>query len=207
MGGLGSGRHGNTVTAEAAASYVLNISSLAPAFQPGQCVTCIIRFDRGKNPVVVTVDLTTEWNCFVESIHKTRDYREGDRIVTARVELTWTTSTYGGRRWWFICPRTADRTSKLFLPRGGLHFWSRQAYPLGYACQREDRFSRLQRRASALDRQFGGDSGCTMDNPPTKPKWMRWRTYERKLLRWERAVREADEEFTRVAMRIAKRPP
>src|SRR5215472_7314727 len=132
-GGWGSG--------EAAASYVLNISSLAPAFQPGQCVTCVIRFDRSKVPVVVTIDLTTEWYCFVELIHKTRDYREGDRIVTARVELTWTTPTYGGRRWWFICPRTADRTSKLFLPRGGWHFWSRKAYRLGYASQREDRFS------------------------------------------------------------------
>jgi hypothetical protein len=95
------------VTAEATASYVINIRSLAPAFQQGQCLTSVIHFDRGKFPVVVTADLTTEWNCSVELIHKTRDYREGDRIVIGRVEVTWTTPTYGGRRWWFLCPRTA----------------------------------------------------------------------------------------------------
>jgi hypothetical protein len=104
------------VTAEAAGSYVLNISALAPAFQQGRCLTCVAHFDQGSFPIVVTVDLTTEWNCFVELIHKTRDYREGDRIVIGRVELTWTVPTYGGRRWWFLCPRTAYRTTKLFLP-------------------------------------------------------------------------------------------
>jgi hypothetical protein len=48
--------------------------------------------------------------------------REGDRIVRDRVRLTWTAPTYGGRRWWFLCPRTARRTTKLFLPNGGSHF-------------------------------------------------------------------------------------
>ena len=129
------------VTAEATASYVINIRSLAPAFQQGQCLTSVIHFDRGKSPVVVAVDLTTEWNCFVELIHKTRDYREADRILIGHVELTWTTPTFGGRRWWFLCPRTAYRTTKLFLPVGGWHFLSRQAYRLGYATQRENRRS------------------------------------------------------------------
>jgi hypothetical protein len=36
------------------------------------------------------------------------------------------------------------KTTKLYLPNGGWHFWSRQAYGLGYACQREDRLGRLQ---------------------------------------------------------------
>ena len=51
---------------------------------------------------------------------------------------------------------TGRRTTKLFLPNGCWHFWSRQAYGLGYACHREDRFSRLQRRAAMLNRQLGG---------------------------------------------------
>ena len=62
----------------------------------------------------------------------------------------------GGRRWWFLCPRTGRRTTKLFLPNDGWHFWSRHGYGLGYACQREDRFSRLQRRAAKLNSQLGG---------------------------------------------------
>jgi hypothetical protein len=144
MGGFGSGRHGSTVTDEETASYVISISSLAPAFQSGQCLTCEMRFGEERFPVLATVDLTNERNCFVELIHPTRDHREGDRIVTRRVALTWTVPTYGGRRWWFLCPRTAHRTTKLFLPRGGWHFSSRQAYGHGYRCQREGRFSRLQ---------------------------------------------------------------
>jgi hypothetical protein len=201
MGGYASGRHGGTVTAENTASYVLNITSLRRAFQKGQCLTGSIHFDEGKFPVVITVDLTNEWNCFVELIHRTRDKREGDRLVTDRIQLTWTEPTYGGRRAWFLCPRTARRTMKLFLPNGGSHFWSRQAHDLGYACQREVRFSRLQRRAAKLNRQLGGKGLDTWDAPPPKPKWMRWKTYDRKLEAW---IRAADEALTEFAVRTAR---
>jgi hypothetical protein len=62
-----------------------------------------IGFDEGRFPVTVLVDLCNEWNCFVELIHST-----------------------------FLCPRTGYRTTKLFLPNGSRHFWSRRAYRLGY---------------------------------------------------------------------------
>jgi hypothetical protein len=204
MGGFGSGRHGAPPTAEATASFVLTIKALTPLFRDGKCLTGSLGFDDGRFPVMVTVDLTDEWNCFVELIHQTRDDREGDRIVTRRIELVWTVPTYGGRRWWFLCPRTARRTTKLFLPNGGWHFWSRGAYGLGYACQREDRFSRLQRRAAILNRGLGGEGWSTWDTPPPKPKWMRWRTYDRKYEIWERTAGEANAEFTVRAARILK---
>jgi hypothetical protein len=205
LGGFGSGRQGGTVTAEATASYVIAIGSLASFFRNGQCLTGAISFNEGQFPIVITVDLTNECNCFVKLIHPTRDEREGDRMVTGRVQLTCTVPTYGGRRWWFLCPRTGRRTTKLFLPNGGWHFWSRQAYGLGYACQREGRFDRLQRRAAMLNRQLGGEGWNTWDTPPTKPKWMRWQTYERKYERWERVVEEADAEFTLRAAGLLKR--
>jgi len=205
MGGFGSGRHGGTATAEGTASYVVAVSSLAPAFKGGQCLTESVHFDDGRFPVVVTVDLTNEWNAFVELIHTTRDERAGDRIVTDRVKLTWTAPTYGGRRWWFQCPRTGRRTTKLYLPNGGWHFWSRQAYRLGYASQREGRFGRLQRRAAMLNRQLGGEGSNSWDDPPAKPKWMRWQTYERKYERWEQVVERANGEFTIRAMRLLRR--
>ena len=204
MGGFGSGRHGAPPTAEATASFVLTIKALTPLFRGGKCLTGSLGFDDGRFPVMVTVDLTDEWNCFVELIHQTRDLREGDRIVTRRVELVWTVPTYGGRRWWFLCPRTGRKVTKLFLPNGGWHFWSRQAYGLGYACQRDDRFGRLQRRAAMLNRTLGGEGWATWSDPPPKPKWMRWRTYDRKYECWERAVEKADEEFTIRAARLLK---
>jgi hypothetical protein len=102
--------------------------------------------------------------------------------------------------------RTGRRTTKLFLPNGGSHFWSRQAYGLGYRCQREDRSSRLQRRAAALNRQLGGEGLSTWADPPAKPKWMRWRTYEKKFAAWERVVERANAVFVRQAMRTLRRP-
>ena len=205
MGGFGSGRHGGTATAEGTASFVLTVRSLSRAFQNGHCLTGSIHFDEGRFPVVVTVDLTNEWDCFVELIHPTRDEREGDRLVTDRIQLAWTTPTYGGRRWWFLCPRAARRTAQVYLPNGGQHFWSRQAYDLGYVCQREGRFERLQRRAAKLNRQLGGEGRATWDLPPAKPKGMHWETFWKKLEAWRCAVEKAHEAFATGAMRSLKR--
>ena len=204
MGGFGSGRHGGAVTAERTASYIIAISSLRSFLQKEECLTGTISFNEGRFPIVITVDSSKQWDAFVELIHLTRDEREGDRMVTGRIQLARTVPTYGGCRWWFLCPRTGRRTTKLFLPNGGWHFWSRQAYRLGYACQREGRFDRLQRRAAKLNRQLGGDGWGSWDSPPMKPKWMRWRTYERRYERWERVVEKANEEFAIRAGRLLK---
>jgi hypothetical protein len=207
MGGFGSGRHGGTVTAEGTASYIIAANSLTRArLQMGLYATGTLHFGEERFAVEVKVDTTDPSDPFIELTHQTRDDREGDRIVRDRIRLIWTVPTYGGRRWWFQCPRTYRKTTKLYLPNGGWHFWSRQAYGLGYACQREDRFGRLQRRAAMLNRQLGGKGWGSWDTPPTKPKWMRWRTYERKYEIWERAVEEANAEFTVRAMRILRRP-
>ena len=127
-------------------------------------------------------------------------------MVRDRVPLTLTAPNYGGRRWRFLCPRTGRRTTKLFLPNGGQHFWSRVGYGLGYACQREGSFDRLQRRAAMLNRQLGGKGWATWESPPPKPKWMRWRTYERKYEGWKRVVERPNAEFTIKAMRVLRRP-
>jgi hypothetical protein len=157
MGGFGSGRHGGTVTAEGTASYVIGASVLTRArLQVGQFAKGTFHFDEGRFAVEVLVDTFDLSGPSMVLIHKTRDDREGDRVVSDRIRLLWTVPTYGGRRWWFQCPRTGRRATKLFLPNGGQHFWSRAGYGLGYACQREDRFSRLQRRAAMLNRELGG---------------------------------------------------
>jgi hypothetical protein len=166
----------------------------------------ILHFDDSRFAITVLVDTADPAGPYMELIHKTRDGREGDRIVRDRIRLVCTVPTYGGRRWWFVCPRTARRTRKLFLPNGGWHFWSRQAYGLGHACQREDRFSRLQRRAAKLNRQLGGEGLSTWADPPKKPKGMHWQTYFRKYVRWARVVERANQEFVRKSMRMLTRP-
>jgi hypothetical protein len=206
LGGFGSGRYGGRVTAEGTASYILAASVLTRAqLQIGQRGTETYHFGEERFPVEIKLDTVDPSNPFLELTHQTRDEREGDRIVRDRVRLIWTVPTYGGRRWWFQCPRTHRKVTKLYLPNGGWHFWSRQAYRLGYACQREDRFSRLQRRAAMLNRQLGGKGWSTWADPPAKPKWMRWRTYERKIAEWERAVARANIEWTCSAARLLGR--
>jgi hypothetical protein len=114
VGGFGSGRHGGAVTAEGTASYIIAISSLRSFLQKGQCLTGTISFNEGRFPIVITIDLKNEWNCFVELIHSTRDEREGDRIVTGRVQLVWTAPTYGGRPGGFCAREPAAAQPSFF---------------------------------------------------------------------------------------------
>lgn len=69
------------------------------------------------------------------------------------VQLVTTQPTYGGQRWWFLCPlvrkdgRPPWRVAKLYLPPGGRYFGSRQAYGLTYAsCQESGKFNGLYQR-------------------------------------------------------------
>jgi hypothetical protein len=56
-----------------------------------------------------------------------------------------------------------------------------------------------------LNSQLGGEGWETWDVPPGKPKWMRWRTYERKYERWERVIGRANKEFVISAKRLLQR--
>jgi hypothetical protein len=124
MGGFGSGRHAGTVTAEGTALYIVAASVLTKArLQMGQRGSGTSYFGEERFAVEIKIDTTDASDPFLELTHQTRDWREGDRVVCDRVRLVWTEPTYGGRRWWFLCPRTARRTTKLFLPNGGWHFW------------------------------------------------------------------------------------
>ena len=95
------------------------------------------------------------------------------------IQLETTPQPFGGRRWWFICPRTGRRAVKLYLPNGAFTFASRQAYRLAYRSQRETARDRALRRAFKLREKLGGHDGIGDYIP--KPKWMRWPTFDRKL--------------------------
>ena len=73
-----------------------------------------------------------------------------------RIRLVTTQPTYGGRRWWFLCPLAREdggpprRVAKLYLPPGGKYFGSRQAYGLTYtSCQESGKYEGLLRRLAA----------------------------------------------------------
>jgi hypothetical protein len=86
------------------------------------------------------------------------DYWTGEPYqIDDKIYLAPSRPTFGGLRWWFVCPRLKRRVRKLYLPLGGRHFRSRVAYRLAYASQREtlgDRASlhRLDRADADLRR-------------------------------------------------------
>ena len=113
MGGYGSGRGSATVTAEAAASYVI-IANVLPGLQPGQFSKA--EFHLGEDSFAVTMLVVTAGASgpLIELINQTRDEGEGDRVVRDRVRLVSTTPTYGGQRWWFECRRPAVGQASYF---------------------------------------------------------------------------------------------
>src|ERR1051325_9594079 len=201
MGGFGSGRHGGEPTAEACDSYVVSITSLKPFLAKPGCLTRPADFD--KFPMFLRLDTSDPSRGFLEVSHASRDPLDGERKITDRVQLVSTVPTYGGRRWYFLCPRTGRRVAKLLLPRGGRHFLSRDAYGLAYACQREGRFETLQRRAATLNLRLGGQGWHTWDQEPAKPKGMHQTTYDRLVDEWRLAVDAVNEELADRLLRLA----
>lgn len=64
------------------------------------------------------------------------DYQVSKQPVDATIRLEATHPNYGGLRWWFRCPVTGRRASKLHLPPGARLFACRQAHGLTYrSCQ------------------------------------------------------------------------
>lgn len=80
-------------------------------------------------------------------------YELDGESVDYTVPLTLTSSPYGGRRWWFVCPLAREagerplRVAKLHLPPGARYFGSRQRYGLTYrSCQESGKYRRVYAR-------------------------------------------------------------
>lgn len=189
MGGYGSGRSGGWLTIES--GLTLNLSKLlrdglfGPAsFRAGSIVWTNTSTGEQAGSIGYEAHLgqesgrvrlkytTTRWN---------GERRESDYWI----QLETTAQPFGGRRWWFICPQTGVRAAKLYLPDGAFTFASRRAYRLAYPCQREPAHYRALRRAFKLRGKLGAEGG--IGDYVVKPKWMRWRTFERMMARIDRA--------------------
>jgi hypothetical protein len=83
-------------------------------------------------------------------------YQCSGESVDYRVWLVTTKPTYGGLRWWFICPLARRdggpprRVAKLYLPPGSRYFGSREGHGLTYtSCQESGKFRGLFRHLAA----------------------------------------------------------
>ena len=103
--------------------------------------------------------------------------------LSQHVILTTRPRHFGGRQWYFVCPRTRRPVSVLWMPPGARAFACRQNWgrQVAYASQfltPVDRAHRGKARINSRLCSIGGFDPDEWEFPP-KPKWMRWRTYDR----------------------------
>jgi hypothetical protein len=126
---------------------------------------------------------------------------EPDRVILTyrhrRGEAEWRDEEYpvylsrtpchlGGSRVWFCCPaRGCGR--RVAILYGGSIFACRRCHQLAYESAREDTGDRATRRADRIRARLGWEPGIANGRGP-KPKWMRWRTYQRLVARHDQHV-------------------
>lgn len=103
--------------------------------------------------------------------------------LNQRINLTTRDRHFGGRQWYFMCPRMSIKASVLWMPPGAEYFACRQRWrrQVGYHSQFLDAVGRAHQGQSRIKRRLcsiGSFDPDEWDFPP-KPKWMRWKTYNR----------------------------
>jgi hypothetical protein len=83
----------------------------------------------------------------------------------------------GGARSWFICPAVGCGRRVAILYCGAV-FACRRCHSLAYASTRECAVDRAVRRADRIRDRLGWQPGF-LNGEGGKPKWMRWRTFNR----------------------------
>lgn len=178
MGGLGSGslkRSWRMSTADvlridirdvAATGALLSPHSVGKAFRRGEIALEMIACESGT------------------AIRMWRGYRLGHDVLHDAlagrifVRLATTAPRFGGRRFWFVCPRPECQRRCRILYRerdtNARAFACRKCLNLVYDSQRLSRAARLAVRAEVLAQRLV----CDEDGRVTKPKWMRWRTFD-----------------------------
>lgn len=69
------------------------------------------------------------------------EHHVNGKPIDYRIRLETTSPHWGGVRWWFICPCSGRRATKLHLPPGGTYFARREVYDLTYrSCQESGKF-------------------------------------------------------------------
>ena len=93
----------------------------------------------------------------------------------------------GGRQWYFVCPVTNHCASVLWMPPGSSRFCSRQSWGrrVAYASQFADPDNRAHIGKAKIKPRLIADLDPEEWDLPPKPRWMRWRTYNRFVERFD----------------------
>jgi hypothetical protein len=204
MGGYGSGRRGGRPTVESALRLDIDSMMRWGAIQPGSHLAGEMSFNFYDDQIDLKFEsFAGDRDSWLRLRYSMADFWSGEELeIDDKIHLATTSPHFGGLRWWFVCPRSGRRVRKLYLPLGGRHFWSRRAYRLRYASQRETKYDRALRRARKLCHRLGGD--LVDEEYPDKPKRMRWTTYNRLMDKLVAADDVADERLLLFAAQLLK---
>ena len=186
MGGYGSGRSGGRPTADASLridiAWMLRMDYAKDGCRYGGSLNWTCR-GRPSGSISYTA-IMDEPGAERLELSYTREAQGEKEHVRQTVRLCHTSPKFGGKRWWMICPFRGIRVGKLYKPRGGDRFASRQAWRLGYQSQRIADYERPREALFRLQGKLGVPVG--IQSYPRRPKGMWQRTYERHLERyWE----------------------
>ena len=111
---------------------------------------------------------------------------------------------FGGHQWYFVCPMMNRRCSVIWMPPGASRFGSRQAWnnQVAYASQFETPVDRAHRGKAKINAKLIGDCNPDEWDLPPKPKWMRWRTYNDLVEKFDCYEELLDRECAVAAMRL-----
>lgn len=139
MGGWGSGRYGGRPTANASLRIDLAWMLRTGRAREGSHISGGLSWNCGGEPSGSIGYRALMYPPGEERLELTYTRGKGDDAeqVQQTVRLCFTVPNYGGKRWWMLCPFRHIRVGKLYLPPGGDRFASRQAWRLGYQCQRD----------------------------------------------------------------------
>jgi hypothetical protein len=113
----------------------------------------------------------------------------------------------GGRQWFFVCPVMHCRASVLWLPRGAQHFASRHAWSgrVAYRSQFMTPIDRAHLGKERIKRRLIGELDPEEWDLPPKPKWMRWKTYQRYVERFDEYEAALDRAALSRVTKLARR--
>ena len=192
MGGSSSGRYRerNRGTVEAAIRLDLRQMRRQGFLVPGGVTSGVQRWHwaatgQESGSVSVTVNLSDPVSGFL-----TVRFNLNDEPKVQTIDIASAPMRFGGRRYYFICPRQGTRCE--VLPIAGGVFASRQAHRLTYQSQSSDRVDRLRDRARKLEKRIWPDKG------KARP---RGRNRERLVEAWIQADTAFEDMFAATVMR------
>ena len=165
MGGSNSGRYRerNRGAVDAALRLDMRVMRRLGFLRPGAIVSGVLRWTwtatgKESGAVGVTVNLADPDAGFVV----VRFALNGEPR-TQRIELESRPMRYGGRRYYFRCPKEGRACE--ILPMWAGVFASRQAHRLTYHSQSEDRLGRLRDKARKLEKRLWPETGSGKRRP------------------------------------------